>query len=169
MAMANMFPHVEVIGMDLAPGIMNEENVPDNCRFELDDVNRGLPHFYGQIDLVHMRQVSAGVSHRRLCPSPKDLSRQVFNIILLHPPKYNLNRNIRYPPQITNYHETVGELVKCLKPGGMLILIDGDPEWTQENQTDRAVPADPNCPDSNQPGKSWIAQNVFRKYPSSHR
>ena len=69
--MANNFPHVEIIGMDLAPSIMNEDNVPDNCRFELDDVNRGLPHFYDQLDLVHMRQVSSGVSHRRLCPFPQ--------------------------------------------------------------------------------------------------
>ena len=69
--MANNFPHVEVIGMDLAPNIMNEDNIPNNCRFELEDVNRGLPHFYGQLDLVHMRRVSSGVSHRRLCPSPK--------------------------------------------------------------------------------------------------
>jgi hypothetical protein len=57
--MANMFPHVEVIGVDLAPAIVND--VPRNCYFELDDVNRGLPHFYDQMDVVHMRSVSSGV------------------------------------------------------------------------------------------------------------
>ena len=62
--MALKYPHVEVIGTDLAPGIMNENDVPANCRFELDDVNRGLPHFYGRMDLVHMRAVGAGVSPR---------------------------------------------------------------------------------------------------------
>ena len=60
--MASKYPHVEVIGVDLAPAIMNESDVPGNCRFELDDVNRGLPHFYDQMDLVHMRAVSGGVS-----------------------------------------------------------------------------------------------------------
>jgi len=62
MATASRYPHVEVIGTDLAPAIMSENDVPINCRFELDDLNRGLAHFYGQIDLVHMRAVSAGVS-----------------------------------------------------------------------------------------------------------
>jgi len=60
--MASKYPHVEIIGTDLAPGIMNEKDVPTNCRFELDDVNRGMPHFYDQMDLVHMRSVGAGVS-----------------------------------------------------------------------------------------------------------
>jgi len=60
--MASKFPHVEVIGIDLAPGILNQDEVPGNCRIELDDVNRGLQHFYGQIDLVHMRSVTSGVS-----------------------------------------------------------------------------------------------------------
>ena len=60
--MAHKYPHVEVIGTDLAPGIMNENDVSDNCRFELDDVNRGLAHFYDQMDVVHMRSVGAGVS-----------------------------------------------------------------------------------------------------------
>lgn len=62
--MAHKYPHVEVIGTDLAPGMMNEKDVPDNCRFELDDVNRGLPHFYDQMDVVHMRSVGAGVRLR---------------------------------------------------------------------------------------------------------
>ena len=64
MAMASRYPHVEVIGTDLAPAIMSETDVPVNCRFELDDVNRGVAHFYDQIDLVHMRAVCGGVSPR---------------------------------------------------------------------------------------------------------
>ena len=64
MATASRYPHVEVIGTDLAPAIMSENDVPINCRFEIDDVNRGLAHFYNQMDLVHMRAVSAGVSPR---------------------------------------------------------------------------------------------------------
>jgi hypothetical protein len=70
MSMASKFPHVEVIGMDLAPAIMNEDDVPTNCRFELDDVNRGLPHFYNQMDVVHQRAVATGVSIRRHSPVP---------------------------------------------------------------------------------------------------
>jgi len=70
MATASRYPHVEVIGTDLAPAIMSESDVPSNCRFELDDLNRGLAHFYGQMDLVHMRAVSAGVSSLPSCPFP---------------------------------------------------------------------------------------------------
>jgi hypothetical protein len=62
--MAHKFPHVDVIGMDLAPAIMNEDDVPNNSRLELDDVNRGLPHFYNQMDVVHMRTVCSGVCTR---------------------------------------------------------------------------------------------------------
>ena len=66
--MANKFPHVEVIGVDLAPPTLDEHGIPDNCRFELDDVNREIPRFYGQIDLIHVRAISSGVSppHRLL-------------------------------------------------------------------------------------------------------
>ena len=71
MATASRFPHVEVIGTDLAPAIMNDNDIPMNCRFELDDVNRGLAHFYDQMDLVHMRAVGAGVSPCCLLPIHK--------------------------------------------------------------------------------------------------
>jgi len=69
--------------------------------------------------------------------------------------------------QITNYAGTVRELVKCLKPGGMLILIEGDVEWHNEDQAHLAVPADPNCPDQVQPGKTWIGQNAHGMRQSS--
>ena len=72
--MASKFPHVEVIGVDLAPAIISEGDVLENCRFELGDVNRGLSRFYGQFDLVHMRSVANGVSPRRHLYTPQDLA-----------------------------------------------------------------------------------------------
>ncbi|TDL26106.1 S-adenosyl-L-methionine-dependent methyltransferase [Rickenella mellea] len=58
-AMAHEFPLAEVIGVDLAP---NTSCVPPpNCRFEFDDFNRGLPHYYGLFDIVHCRSVANGV------------------------------------------------------------------------------------------------------------
>jgi len=115
-------PVVEVIGIDLAPAIMNEGDVRNNCRFELDDVNRGLPRFHGKVDLVHIRSVCGGIK---------------------------------------NYSETVGELVKCLKPGGMLLLVEGGVEWHTEDQAHLAVPADPDCPDLIQPGKTWLGRFAY--------
>ena len=67
--MAKKFPHVEITGVDLAPTNLDEYAIPGNCRFEIDDVNRGLPRFYGQIDLIHMRSTSSGVSPRCRLPT----------------------------------------------------------------------------------------------------
>ena len=82
---ATRYPHVEVIGTDLAPAIMSEDDVPSNCRFELDDVNRGLAHFYDQMDLVHMRAVSAGVSARPSHSFPSIISDAFFYFLKFNP------------------------------------------------------------------------------------
>ena len=83
--MASRYPHVEVIGTDLAPAIMNESDVPVNCRFELDDVNRGVAHFYDQMDLIHMRAVSGGVSPRFSSVYPSSLLYPSFSDAFLYP------------------------------------------------------------------------------------
>lgn len=61
LAMARNFPCVEVVGVDIAPTPIAIEHVPENIRFELDDINQGLEHFKDQFDLVHMRCVGAGL------------------------------------------------------------------------------------------------------------
>jgi hypothetical protein len=71
-SMARKYHHVQVIGIDLAPGIQNEADVPTNCQFQRGDVNKGLPDFYGQVDVIHMRSVCAGVSPRCRFPFPKN-------------------------------------------------------------------------------------------------
>jgi hypothetical protein len=78
--MANKFPHVEVIGIDLVPTILNEYTIPGNCRFELEDVNQGLPRFYSQIDLIHMRTIGSGVSPRHRSLIFQGLSGQFFSV-----------------------------------------------------------------------------------------
>jgi len=57
--MAGRFPHCDVVGVDLAP--VQSKDRPDNCRIEVDDINLGLEHFYGQFDLVHARLISSGI------------------------------------------------------------------------------------------------------------
>jgi hypothetical protein len=149
--MASKFPHVQVIGIDLALVVLNEHVKPDNCRFELGDVNRGLPRFYGQIDLIQMRAACSGVSPRCLSPIHLALSSLLFVTSL------KMQSCLKH--QINNYVATVGELVKCLKPGGMLILSEGDIEWRKEDQVHLGIPVDSNCPDAIQPGKSWNVKN----------
>ena len=58
--MALEFPHAQVVAVDLAPSPIDDP--PPNCTFELDDINQGLLHFYGQFDVVHMRTVGSGAS-----------------------------------------------------------------------------------------------------------
>ena len=58
--MALEFPHARVVAVDLAPSVIDDP--PPNCTFELDDINQGLSHFYGQFDVVHMRTIGSGVS-----------------------------------------------------------------------------------------------------------
>ena len=47
------------------PFIVDEDNLPLNCRFEIDDVNLGLSHFAGRFDLVHARLISTGIKDFR--------------------------------------------------------------------------------------------------------
>ena len=63
--MANEFPHCEVLGIDLAPVPIRPEGLPPNCRFEMDDINRGLPHLHGQFDVVFFRSIGLGLKDFR--------------------------------------------------------------------------------------------------------
>ena len=50
----------EIIGLDLVP--IQPRSVPPNCRFEVYDINDGLPFPDKTFDVVHMRFVHSGVS-----------------------------------------------------------------------------------------------------------
>ncbi|PVF94106.1 S-adenosyl-L-methionine-dependent methyltransferase [Serendipita vermifera] len=85
--MARRFPHASVLGVDLAPPPVDTGGFPPNLRFEIDDINLGLAHFYDQFDLVHARCVSGGIN---------------------------------------DMDKTIVEFQRCLKPGGFLIIMEGD-------------------------------------------
>ncbi|CAG8709886.1 10657_t:CDS:2, partial [Acaulospora colombiana] len=73
--------------VDLAPPPVDTGAFPPNLRFEIDDINLGLAHFYDQFDLVHARCVSGGIN---------------------------------------DMDKTIVEFQRCLKPGGFLIIMEGD-------------------------------------------
>jgi len=52
------------VAVDLIP--MQSLSMPPNLRSEVDDINLGLEHYYGDFNVVHVRLVSSGVSHRFL-------------------------------------------------------------------------------------------------------
>ncbi|KAG9048514.1 hypothetical protein FS837_012704 [Tulasnella sp. UAMH 9824] len=62
--MGKQFPHVEVVGLDLAPANLDSAP-PSNCRFECDDVNLGLLHYKGRFDIVHASCVVMGITDCR--------------------------------------------------------------------------------------------------------
>jgi Methyltransferase domain len=63
--MSREFPHCEVLGIDLAPVPLTEDGHPPNCRFEMDDISRGISHLHGQFDVVFARFIALGLKDFR--------------------------------------------------------------------------------------------------------
>ncbi|PVF93103.1 hypothetical protein CPB86DRAFT_790500 [Serendipita vermifera] len=84
--MARRFPHATILGIDLTPHLPNLDE-PENVRFQVHDINRGMSQFHGQYDMIQMRCVMGG---------------------------------------IIDIESTVKEVLLSLKPGGLLMIIDGD-------------------------------------------
>ncbi|KAK6974353.1 hypothetical protein R3P38DRAFT_2584342, partial [Favolaschia claudopus] len=59
MELAREFPNSLAVAVDLVP--MESLSMPDNCRSEVDDINLGLEHFYGDFNVVHARLISSGI------------------------------------------------------------------------------------------------------------
>ncbi|KAI0257290.1 S-adenosyl-L-methionine-dependent methyltransferase [Lactifluus subvellereus] len=59
MDVARDFPHCQAVAVDLVP--MQSIDMPPNCRSEVDDINIGLQHFYGDFNVVHARLVASGI------------------------------------------------------------------------------------------------------------
>lgn len=56
---ARDFPNCNAVAVDLIP--MQSLSMPPNLRSEVDDINLGLEHYYGDFNVVHVRLVSSGV------------------------------------------------------------------------------------------------------------
>lgn len=59
MDVANDFPHCEAVAVDLVP--MQSLSMPPNLRSEVDDLNMGLEHFYGDFNVVHAWLITSGI------------------------------------------------------------------------------------------------------------
>ncbi|KAF6743763.1 hypothetical protein DFP72DRAFT_111671 [Ephemerocybe angulata] len=61
------FPFCEAIGVDLVPIDDSDPEFPPNLRIEVDDLNKGIEHFYDTFDVVHSRLITFGIrDYRRL-------------------------------------------------------------------------------------------------------
>lgn len=123
---AQEFPHVQVVGVDLAPSTTRPP--PPNCRFEFDNVNLGLSHYYGKFDVVHARSTANG---------------------------------------IPEYEQFIAECGRCLKPGGILLLTEGDFQLYDENYQKAAVPLEGDLENSWFQRMLFEAYNVMKKRGSS--
>lgn len=61
---ARDFPNCTAVGIDLIP--MQATTMPPNLRSEVDDINLGLEHFYGDFNVVHARLISSGIKDYHL-------------------------------------------------------------------------------------------------------
>jgi SAM-dependent methyltransferase len=59
MDVAREFPHSSAVAVDLVP--MQSLSMPPNLRSEVDDINLGLEHFYGDFNVVHCQLISSGI------------------------------------------------------------------------------------------------------------
>ncbi|KAG6333269.1 hypothetical protein ID866_5821 [Astraeus odoratus] len=59
MDVAREFPHCSAVAVDLVP--MQSIHMPANCRSEVDDINLGLEHFYGDFNVVHIQLIASGI------------------------------------------------------------------------------------------------------------
>ncbi|KAI0068004.1 hypothetical protein BV25DRAFT_1875105 [Artomyces pyxidatus] len=76
---ARDFPHCQAVAVDLVPMQAMQvhshfefcskssldcrlcREMPENCRSEVDDINLGLQHFFGDFNVVHARLISSGI------------------------------------------------------------------------------------------------------------
>ncbi|CAA7264772.1 unnamed protein product [Cyclocybe aegerita] len=64
MDVARDFPRCNAVAVDLVP--MQSTSMPPNLRSEVDDINLGLEHFYGDFNVVHARLISSGIKDYHL-------------------------------------------------------------------------------------------------------
>ena len=122
--MARRYPHTRVLGVDVAPVPFDASVLPANLTFEIDDINDGLEHFYGQFDVVHMRSVMIG---------------------------------------LRDFDRTMREVQLCAKPGGLIIIVDGDGDICDEDRLHVAKVADMANEGSASPG-SWLRKIMWGEY-----
>jgi len=79
--------------------------MPPNCRSEVDDINLGLEHFYGDFNVVHAQLISSGVRS---------------SLVIIR--DFLFSKKI----QIKDFHNLINHLSRVLRPGGLIILIEWD-------------------------------------------
>ncbi|KAG8965364.1 hypothetical protein FRC03_000664 [Tulasnella sp. 419] len=59
--LSNQFPHVKVVGIDSVPSWPRSEQVPENCSFEVHDINLPLTKYHQSFNVCHVNHVGKGI------------------------------------------------------------------------------------------------------------
>jgi hypothetical protein len=140
MALEN--PDVLIVGLDLVPNSVRR--VPPNCRFITHDLSFGLSKYYNTFDVVHMRSVAGGVSPSFLIGLPPSLCGRHLAVL------------ISATLQLRSFTDSVQEAVKCLRPGGVFLLVEGDFELYREDMITFQEPRNDKFRDG-----SWAAKHAY--------
>ncbi|EPQ60115.1 S-adenosyl-L-methionine-dependent methyltransferase [Gloeophyllum trabeum ATCC 11539] len=134
------YPHCSAVAVDLVP--MQAAMMPPNLRSEVDDINLGLEHFYGQFDVVHARLVSSGIrdyaglldhTTRVLRPGGLlDLFEFDFRIYDEHRKPYVCNANVMQPPWAPLFMTMVNQAVR--RRGGHVDAANLLERWVREHR-----------------------------------
>jgi len=173
MDLARDFPHVRAVGVDLVP--MQAENMPINCRSEIDDINLGLEHFYGEFDVVHARLISSGIKDyanlvhqvaRVVRPNGLvSFSEWDFCVYDAHKKKLSGTETDSVTSHVARFCSFVGQAARAR--GGSVDAANLLTQWCTENgafitetvhHTDYWLPASPWCTDKGAEGdrlRAW--------------
>ncbi|KAG9048513.1 hypothetical protein FS837_012703 [Tulasnella sp. UAMH 9824] len=168
--MGRLFPHAEVVGLDLAPANLSS-TPPPNCRFECDDANLGLLHHKGCFDVVNASCVTQGLgitNYRKFMDEVVEILRPggVFLTVAGDLHVHDENRNIL--PLINEGEPAKGPGVDAI-PKIYNWLQDQGNAWESIGQKIVYIPLGPWEDDMSEENKQiseFMRQNFFRMIQS---
>ncbi|KAF8628272.1 hypothetical protein AX15_004040 [Amanita polypyramis BW_CC] len=154
MGLACDFPHCEAVAVDLVP--MQSLLMPPNLRSEIDDINLGLEHFYGDFNVVHAWLISSGIKdYERLIDQISrvlrpggliDVMEWDFSVYDVNKRIVNLSTDQWGPPWVPRFTAFVQSAIR--KRGGdvvgplkMELFVEAHPSFEQVVHRDFWVPA----------------------------
>ena len=100
-------------------------------RSEVDDINLGLEHFYGDFDVVHAWLIGSGVSFVCSMPASTDI----------------------FFDQIKNYERVIDQISHVLRPGGLIDVMEYDFCLYDSSRRKMALSVE-------SPGPPWITRFI---------
>ncbi|KAG8955191.1 hypothetical protein FRC04_009649 [Tulasnella sp. 424] len=155
---AEEFPHVDVLGIDLAlPNVLTDSNrrVPSNCSFRVADANKDMGKIDSTYDLIQLRCVEVGILDSDLLFFEAARVLRPGGILLL----------VDAYPQLL---DGTGKIIPLQKPGDEGIL-ENNPNYSNVRVQEILVPTGPwpnNLSDTKRKVAETMQQNLLRLLPA---